>query len=319
MADWERALDKQLATYLWWHTPASHYVASNWIADVNRKYGGNKTPEGMAIDIRRTLFYADPIYVTPDMCDLLEAAYPTFEPETLREDDLILSDGFALLPRVLYIPDMWGKRTAVRAMAWRMINVDDSYQEADRGLEISLFCNADDRDDYSEQWDIGAMRSMYGDAMALVGTDLYGFGENVVNRIERTLSRRLDVEKIDTDTARRSIVSEVRLLQCFWRLIGQQIAVGIKQRPSRGARRRSEAAKYPEKHVTVVTLRRPRHVPEEPVERKVEWSHRWIVSGHWHTYHYKEGPRQLWVGDYVKGPEDRPLAIRKMRVFRFAR
>ena len=47
-------------------------------------------------------------------------------------------------------------------------------------------------------------------------------------------------------------------------------------------------------------------------EEGVEWSHRWIVSGHWRRIIDKEGvPRMTWVRQHVKGPEHKPLVIKE--------
>jgi hypothetical protein len=320
MADWERALDKQLATYLWWHTPIAERFAGAWVDDVNSKYARGDTADRM-IDInRRLLWRADPIYVTPDMADLLEAAYPSFEPEPLREDDLIIPDGFALLPRLFYIPDVWGKQTSVRAIAWQRSTIADDDDKPIPGVHVSLFCNADDRDDYSAKWDIDWMRKIYGDAMSLVVSTPYAFGDDIEVRLAATMESRIDRDNIDVETARTSALSEIRLLQCFWRLTKQQIAVGFPHHPSRATRRRSERAEYPDKYVTVVTLRRPRAESSEPEHHTVDWKMRWIVSGHWRWQPYKDGSRrQIWIAPYVKGPEDRPLSVRKMRVFQWSR
>ena len=45
----------------------------------------------------------------------------------------------------------------------------------------------------------------------------------------------------------------------------------------------------------------------------VEWSHRWMVRGHWRLQPY--GPKRAlrkptWIDPYVKGPEDKPLDVR---------
>ena len=45
--------------------------------------------------------------------------------------------------------------------------------------------------------------------------------------------------------------------------------------------------------------------------RHINWTHRWNVTGHWR--HYKDG-RKVWIGTYVKGPEDRPL-VPSVRVY----
>ena len=75
---------------------------------------------------------------------------------------------------------------------------------------------------------------------------------------------------------------------------------------------------YADKNITVITLRRPKGTPSGE-HRHVDWQQRWIVSAHWHTYHYADGPRQLWIAPFVKGPDDKPLVVRGARVFRVAR
>lgn len=45
----------------------------------------------------------------------------------------------------------------------------------------------------------------------------------------------------------------------------------------------------------------------------VEWTHRWIVSGHWRNQACGEGYSErklVWVSPHVKGPENKPLVIR---------
>lgn len=54
----------------------------------------------------------------------------------------------------------------------------------------------------------------------------------------------------------------------------------------------------------------------------IEWSHRWIVRGHWR--HQPYGPRDnpsyewRWINPYIKGPEDAPLAMNE-HVYKLAR
>lgn len=46
-------------------------------------------------------------------------------------------------------------------------------------------------------------------------------------------------------------------------------------------------------------------------KRHINWTHRWEVAGHWRQY--KDG-RRIWIGNYVKGPEDKPF-IPSVRVY----
>lgn len=70
--------------------------------------------------------------------------------------------------------------------------------------------------------------------------------------------------------------------------------------------------------VKVIQLRRAESAartdtPGEPVE----WSCRWVVSGHWRNqYHPSDGKHELqYILPYVKGPEDKPLRIPSHTVY----
>ena len=69
--------------------------------------------------------------------------------------------------------------------------------------------------------------------------------------------------------------------------------------------------------MTVVRLRAYREAREvEPSGRTL--SVQFIVRGHWHTYHTRNGPVQRWVMPFVKGPEGAPFKATD-RVFEFVR
>lgn len=68
--------------------------------------------------------------------------------------------------------------------------------------------------------------------------------------------------------------------------------------------------------VTTISLRRLEHKPPEPGEqdRSREYTHRWVVRGHWRQQAHgpKRGQRKvIWVPSHVKGPEGAPLLARE--------
>jgi hypothetical protein len=73
--------------------------------------------------------------------------------------------------------------------------------------------------------------------------------------------------------------------------------------------------------VVVVKLRREQGERHEPTGEEGNYSHRWIVGGHWRNQWYATESihRQIWISPYVKGPEDRPLIVRPRRVFQWER
>lgn len=56
-------------------------------------------------------------------------------------------------------------------------------------------------------------------------------------------------------------------------------------------------------------------------DEPVEWSHRWVVSGHWRNQYIPSSGehRPIWILPYVKGPEGKPLLVSGERLFSVSR
>lgn len=100
----------------------------------------------------------------------------------------------------------------------------------------------------------------------------------------------------------------VRFLTAFWRLCDQEIAVVTPQKTEPSSKQAAASRKWPD--VNVVTLRRGKGVQREDHQpRDVDWQYRWVVQMHrrWQWYPSKGRHELIFVGPYVKGPQDRPL------------
>jgi len=91
---------------------------------------------------------------------------------------------------------------------------------------------------------------------------------------------------------------------------------------SRAERRHPRpAARTVSSSVRVVRLRRV-HRPDRDLDepQAVDWSHRWMVSGHWRAQWYPSlnDHRLIYVNPYVKGPDDKPFVVKDV-VFRVDR
>lgn len=114
-----------------------------------------------------------------------------------------------------------------------------------------------------------------------------------------------------------SVVEDRKVLAALWSLLHQRgIAATTTERPQRQAVRRTQRAGIsPElADVQVVTLRKLERTEHAPNDERaaVEWSHRWLVAGHWRWQPY--GPeralrRLTYVRPHVKGPADKPLHL----------
>lgn len=51
--------------------------------------------------------------------------------------------------------------------------------------------------------------------------------------------------------------------------------------------------------------------------QKREWTHRWVVSGFWRNQHYGVGRaliKRIWINDFIKGPDDKPLRAKAIKI-----
>lgn len=325
MADWEIALEKQMETWAWLNSADGYdYIETYRRVQTEARPGEGPLVRELHHNLTSTFWNADPIYVTREMMTLLEASWESFEPEVLREEDIFVPYGFVYLPRPIRIVDVRGLHVAHRAIGWEPAKGDDGSS----GVFVSTWAELDTQDQYLEVEGpevLDDMRRFFGSAMVLNYASPMIYGKNIHQMLTTTNDQgtRAIVHKdgADAELERMTTLRLLQFMQALWRMLGQRVAVGLQSRPSRGTRRRLEKAKYPEKYVTVVTLRRPRTPAGVDDERHpVEWSQRWIVSGHWRWQPYGDGTvRQIWISPYVKGPEDKPLVVRGARVFRWAR
>lgn len=105
----------------------------------------------------------------------------------------------------------------------------------------------------------------------------------------------------------------------LWTLMNQRIAVKEDVPSNRAFRRRHGSDAIPT--VTLMRLRRPSNADgSESASSPVDWSHRWVVGGHWRNQFRPSTQDHLptWIAPYIKGPEDKPLVL-KDRVYTFVR
>jgi hypothetical protein len=111
-----------------------------------------------------------------------------------------------------------------------------------------------------------------------------------------------------------------RVLKAFWTLSTQRMAVRSRaEHPPRYVARRLARNEIPVQDIHVITLRRP-SAGSEAEPSAVDWSHRWLVGGHWRNQFLPSvGSHRLqWISPYVKGPSDKPLIV-KSRLYKWTR
>lgn len=277
-------------------------------------------------------FNADPIYVEPEMQTVWEAAAEAWQPEPLHPTDLITAAGFCLFPRPLVVTDIGGNRLTTRAVLWHPASFDlpDDREVFERtGNEEQHPTSLMGRDDNMLSVVVtekGAGWEFNGVLLTLWHhTRDY---DDLHPELDRQMPSGLILQHVMPWAYGASYASAddprsiVRPVQALWRLMQQTIADVGQERPGGQFRKRWERARMPEKKVTIVRLRRPRREPGDDHEpRTVDWSHRWLVGGHWRNQWYPSLSlhRQVWISPYVKGPEDKPLEPKRLRVFKLVR
>jgi hypothetical protein len=321
--DWRAAYDKQMDLWGWWHTPAAARMATGYMRSVSTTGRGFETATtGLIGGQQEVMFRADPIVLDDDMMTLVESAAETFPTEALRKEDLLTPVGFVWLPRPLKVLDFHSKYITIRAFAWGPVqynvvpgqwgsapNTDEKKVTVD-GLMLTYYSWYGDRDedDYADHLDL--FSAAYGIDMSMVHWEPWLFGSSY---------------KAHPETAGSPNVT-LRFIQTMWRLMQQNIVTHERARPDRAARRRAEKRGMADRMVTVIRLRRPKKAPADDHEpAAVNWTHRWITRGHWRNHYFaslgpKEDPtshRRIWISDFVKGPEDLPLVVKRLRAFEF--
>jgi hypothetical protein len=112
-----------------------------------------------------------------------------------------------------------------------------------------------------------------------------------------------------------------RLFVAYLRLLSQTLIKSSPASVDKAAKKRATRRGLPGL-VTTVTLRRVTYVGNETHdETEVEWSHRWLVRGHWrrqpcgpeHPLAEPDGHGGfvaiIYINPYIKGPEDKPLHL----------
>ena len=326
--NWEAVMDVQLDLWKHWQSDVGRTFARGFAQSLRDK--GDDAHGGMDLaDIEaKKIYQADPISVTEDVLTLVEAAYPTFEIEPLRGSDLLTTHGFVLLPRPYVMRDVSKKRIAIRALAWMPAHqeaVPEQEAEERFGINISMYTYLYDEDDdfngdilrewqdYRERG--GQSRPSNFD---LVHITTWWFGQSW-DKMAGDLVLPEDEQR--AEAGMEGFKSTFQFFQAFLRIAQQTITRSDVRRAPRGQRKRAKREEFEDDpFVTIITLRRHESTGEGSGE-PANYSHRFIVRGHWRNQWYPSlgEHRQKWIGGYVKGPEDAELIVKPTRAFEVVR
>lgn len=329
---WKDGYDAQMGTWRWARSPHGrewrydHYEMT--VEQLTNPATRQLAASLYAVEEDK-LLNSDPYYVTAEFCDVIEAASESFEPEPLLATDLLTDSGFCYLARPIKMPDKYETMVSLHAFSWVPISAAD-----DEGYERFMAHVEED-----ESLEEGSVQVSYGTEIERrVGVALTLYAEPRMERwgkdwgppppvipIHHTpwyFQMSFEGNEIDEEGQRTGVERWWQVIQTCLRLMQQRIGHRQSLRPDRAQRRDGIRRGFHEREVVVVRLRREAgdYVRHEP-ESEANYSHRFIVSGHWRNQWYPSGQvhRQIWISPYVKGPEDQPLVVRPRRVFNLTR
>lgn len=235
-----------------------------------------------------------PIYVSEDFARLVDAAGKSYPRLPLDRDEVgEFTDGFAWFEHALTIPfNRFNEQhevvehvpVEVRAFQWNRIRFGVGAPET-RGVQLIAYSDPDAHANFT---------MMPGARWVVLpySPGVYPLGE------------------VPTE--------DFMYARTLWALLRQRVAVRTHVHLSRAQHRRAlRDGVVPD--VQVITLRRARTHTEATQEQSVDWSHRWIVGGHWRSQWLPSARRHepRWIAPYIKGPPDKPLVT--VRAFNLVR
>jgi hypothetical protein len=263
-------------------------------------------------------------YLDARMHPLVTAAAESMPDEPLLPQDLPTSQGFLWIPGGIANVDIRGQVLKFNAISWSVYGGK---------VTLLLWSDKHDPDDPMRehmqhiQWDKVPR-------LTLAHVGVLRFGQPVPHTLAPNflLPPEVPIKVINTDQGYTVAFGKgyddlqerlgdfkerpdpvlVWLITC-WRLMQQSVTEVEREFPTRQQRRQLVRQNRPDVPVSVIRLRRSKS-NYEPEHSEVNWTHRWLVRGHWRRQPYKgengTEHRYIWIHPFVKGPEDAPLLVR---------
>jgi hypothetical protein len=242
-----------------------------------------------------TVLAMEPWFVAPDVCALIEHAAPQMPDWVLTEDDLPASGGLIVFANSI---ETEGSEVDTDVPYW--VNAISYMILQDDTSRIVMFDDweASARVDGRPGWKwTSAGRHHW-----VIGTHVDDFERGAVRE-----SNTLDGFRAQSAAMRRRIA-------CLWALAKTPRLIEHSELTEpRASRRRAERAGVTFPFV-LYDVRPTEYTGTAPGgERPTDWSHRWIVGGHWRQQPHGPGGtlrRPTWIAPHLKGPDDKPLVLK---------
>lgn len=249
-----------------------------------------------------SLLRGDTYLVVPEISDVLSGASPGVPDDADLQADTVPADaGFCYFAKPL--PLMKGTIGPIRALSWCVIYQDDGVPW--------MPVTGDTRVGGSASW-VRLIFWLERFAKIAPITQLsWQLGTGLITMLDRVSDQHED---------RAPRAEKLRVGYAFFAFIQQRLVEFTRSEADRASRRRAEAVapQLGANAIHVIRLRRIEHRSHNGEATHVEWSCRWIVSGHWRRQPcgLARGDRRLlWVHSHIKGPESKPMKAPAARVF----
>jgi len=314
---WRDAFDAQIAQVEWTRSDEGQRWLYIKFREESKEY---EDPRTRAIQemLYRTetsrIQGAVPIFVSADMCRLVEAAAETFMPEPIYPTDLLDVQGFMWYERPFVIPDRYTRPITIAAVSWSPALTDEDIKP-DR-----LFTREDELHEWLEERHRqgktdGLGITLYTKIPLAERESLDGMVLPPVAPIHLTpwwWGQEFKGNEVTPEGRPTGSVHWWKLLQVSFRLMQQTITVRHHERPHRAQRREAKRFHIVDRDVVVVRLRREKTQTNGEPMSEMHYTHRFIVHHHWRNQWYPSvgKHRQIFIADYEKGPEGAELVIR---------
>lgn len=314
---WHEALDLQMDAHKYYLTPIGRMVTIDFfsvmLAGRFPEISTDPEVERLAstghhfIDsFIETLWRGDTVAIEPDIHPLIFKAAEDYDgPISIPMQEMLTPIGFMYIPDGIIGEDIDGKTNVCHAISWQQSRILHGV------IEMYFFTDTrDDRDEWVKYYKEG--NGPLGPMPPLQLMHIFP-----LNLIKAPLA-----EDFNIPGAYMTLFMLKYWISMQW--LARQTKGTVKKekvRPPRPAMRRAQKWN-PERdsYISLITLRRKaakRTVPE----KEINWTHRWVVGGHWRKQPYPSSNtyKYIYIAEYVKGPDHLPLIVRERRVFDFAR
>lgn len=331
-ASWRIAYDAQMGLWRWLRTDAGQQILALKYETESEKLDPRTRSllRFMYANEEPRLLSADPIFVSTEMCELVEAAADPnllpepFKPEPLYVTDLPTACGFLYYERPFVIPNRFDEPVSIRGFSWTPMMSMRTAEELDGDPE-AVFRHW--REKQAVEGDgAGIAIALYSDLEPRHAAMLRERGNtpptlDVMHVTPWYFGMSLDGNELDLDGKPTGAAWWWRIAQVTLRLMQQKISAKQSVRAERPQRREAKRLRFPERETLVVRLRREKKEPTSDETGPARYSHRFIVNGFWrnHWYPKSQEHRQIWISPYVKGDESLPLIIKPRRALVWSR